>query len=47
MIELLRLRRSIRAYADRPIEPEKVELLKEAVSRRKGPRAVGAMPTLA
>jgi len=33
MIELLRVRRSIREYADRPLEPEKLELLKEAVLR--------------
>ena len=33
MIELLRARRSIRKYTDRPIEPEKLELLKEAVLR--------------
>ncbi len=33
MIELLRARRSIREYTDRPIEPEKLEVLKEAVLR--------------
>jgi nitroreductase len=33
MIELLRARRSIRTYVDRPIEPEKIEILKEAVLR--------------
>jgi len=33
MIELLRARRSIRRYTDRPIEPEKIETLKEAVLR--------------
>lgn len=33
MIELLRNRRSIRRYLDRPIEPEKIEQLKEAVLR--------------
>jgi len=33
MIELLRARRSIRRYTDRPIEPEKIEMLKEAVLR--------------
>ena len=33
MIELLRARRSIRKYADQPIEPEKIEILKEAVLR--------------
>lgn len=33
MIELLRSRRSIRRYIDKSIEPEKIELLKEAVLR--------------
>jgi len=33
MIELLRNRRSIRKYKDKSIEPEKIELLKEAVLR--------------
>jgi len=33
MIELLRARRSIREYTDQPLEPEKLELLKEAVLR--------------
>lgn len=33
MIGLLRARRSIREYTGRPIEPEKIELLKEAVLR--------------
>jgi nitroreductase len=33
MIELLRNRRSIRKYTDKDIEPEKIELLKEAVLR--------------
>lgn len=33
MIEILRERRSIRKYQERKIEPEKVELLKEAVLR--------------
>jgi len=33
MIELLRSRRSIRQYDDRPIEPEKLEILKEALLR--------------
>ncbi len=32
MIELLRARRSIREYVDRPLEPEKLELLKVAQS---------------
>jgi len=33
MIELLRKRHSIRKFEDRPVEPEKVEILKEAVLR--------------
>ena len=33
MIELLRNRRSIRKYTDKAIEPEKIEILKEAVLR--------------
>ncbi|MCX5646921.1 MAG: nitroreductase family protein [Phycisphaerae bacterium] len=33
MLELLRARRSIRAYTGQAIEPQKVELLKEAVLR--------------
>ena len=33
MIELLRNRRSIRKYTDQDIEPEKIEILKEAVLR--------------
>jgi nitroreductase len=33
MIELLRARRSIREYTGQPIEPQKLELLKEAVLR--------------
>jgi nitroreductase len=33
MIELLRNRRSIRKYTDKSIEPERIELLKEAVLR--------------
>lgn len=33
MIELLRNRRSIRKYTSRDIEPEKIEILKEAVLR--------------
>lgn len=33
MIELLRKRRSVRQFQDRPVEPEKTELLKEAVLR--------------
>ena len=33
MIELLRTRRSIRKYTDQKIEPEKLEILKEAILR--------------
>ncbi|HHS13304.1 MAG TPA: NAD(P)H-dependent dehydrogenase/reductase [bacterium] len=33
MIELLRKRRSIRAYTDRPIKPEHMDLLQEALLR--------------
>ena len=33
MMDLLRQRRSVRRYLDRPIEPEKVDLLKEGVLR--------------
>ncbi len=33
MIDLLRKRRSIRTYTDRKIEPEKIEILKEALVR--------------
>lgn len=33
MIDLLRKRRSVRQYADRPVEPDKLALLKEAVLR--------------
>jgi len=33
MIDLLRNRRSIRKYTNQPVEPEKIELLKEAVLR--------------
>jgi len=40
MIELLRARRSIRAYTDRPIEPRKLELLKEAVLRSPSSRNI-------
>lgn len=40
MIELLRTRRSIREYAGRAIEPEKVELLKEAVLRSPSSRNI-------
>lgn len=40
MIELLRARRSIRQYANVPIEPEKVELLKEAALRSPSSRNI-------
>jgi len=40
MIEWLRNRRSIRKYLDRPIEPEKIELLKEAVLRAPSSRSL-------
>jgi len=40
MIELLRARRSIREYSDRPIEAEKVEWLKEAVLRSPSSRNI-------
>ena len=40
MIELLRARRSIRQYTDTPIEPEKVELLQEAVLRSPSSRNI-------
>ncbi len=33
MIDLLRTRRSIRKFTDQPIEPEKLEILKEAILR--------------
>jgi len=33
LIEILRKRRSIRKYEQRPVEPEKVEILKEALLR--------------
>ncbi len=39
MIELLRKRRSIRKYADKFIEPEKIEILKEAVLRSPSSRS--------
>ena len=42
MIELLRTRRSIRKYSDQPIEPEKIEILKEAVLR--SPTSKGLNP---
>lgn len=40
MIEILRERRSIRKYKDRPIEPELVEILKEAVLRSPSSRGI-------
>ena len=40
MIELLRARRSIREYVERPIEPEKVDLLKEAALRSPSSRNI-------
>lgn len=40
MIELLRARRSIRVYIDRPIESEKVDLLKEAALRSPSSRNI-------
>ncbi len=40
MIELLRARRSIRAYTDAPIEPEKLRLLREAVLRSPSSRSL-------
>ncbi len=33
MIELLRTRRSVRKFTEQPIEPEKIEILKEAILR--------------
>ena len=40
MMELLRNRRSIRRYQDRPVEPEKVVLLEEAVLRAPSSRNI-------
>jgi nitroreductase len=40
MIELLRARRSIREYTGRPIEPQKLEVLKEAVLRSPSSRNI-------
>ena len=40
MIEILRNRRSIRNYEQRPIEPEKVEILKEALLRAPSSRSI-------
>ena len=42
MIEILRSRRSIRKYTNQPIEPEKLEILKEAVLR--SPSSKGINP---
>jgi nitroreductase len=40
MLEILRKRRSIRRYKDKEIEPEKIELLKEAALRAPSSRAI-------
>ena len=40
IMELLRARRSIRAYTAQPIEPQKLELLKEAVLRSPSSRNI-------
>lgn len=40
MIELLRKRRSIRKYTDKIIEPEKIEVLKEALLRSPSSRGI-------
>lgn len=40
MIELLRQRRSIRKYLDKEIEPEKIEILKEALLRSPSSRNI-------
>jgi len=40
MIELLRARRSIRKYTNKTIEPEKIEILKEAVLRSPSSRNI-------
>ena len=40
MIELLRSRRSIRKFTDRPIEPQKIEILKEAALRSPSSRNI-------
>jgi nitroreductase len=40
MIELLRARRSVRKYEDRPIEPETIEILKEAALRSPSSRNI-------
>jgi nitroreductase len=40
MLDILRKRRSIRSYEDREIEPEKIELLKEAALRSPTSRGI-------
>lgn len=40
MIDLLRGRRSVRKYADRAVEPEKIEILKEAALRSPSGRSL-------
>ena len=40
MIELLRSRRSIRRFTDRPTEPQKIEMLKEAALRSPSSRNI-------
>ena len=40
MIELLRKRRSIRKYTDKVIEPEKIEILKEALIKSPSSRGI-------
>ena len=40
MIDLLRARRSIRNFTDRPIEPRKIEILKEAALRSPSSRNI-------
>jgi nitroreductase len=40
MLEILRERRSIRRYEDREIEPEKIELIKEAALRSPSSRGI-------
>lgn len=40
MIDLLRRRRSVRQFENRPVEPEKIELLKEAILRSPSSRGL-------
>ncbi|RMG59269.1 MAG: NAD(P)H-dependent dehydrogenase/reductase [Deltaproteobacteria bacterium] len=40
MLEILRQRRSVRKFANRPVEEEKVELLKEALLRSPSSRSI-------